>query len=72
MLTGARITLQGKKIFVVDDARGWPPYPLALRPAQISSLELAAYRSGATCLEASPHCSKPLYIAGSSLVILPQ
>jgi hypothetical protein len=60
VLSGARITLQGKKIFATDETRGWPSYPLALQPVQISSPELAAYRSGATFLEASPRRSKPL------------
>jgi hypothetical protein len=60
VLTGAQITLQGKKIFAVDETKSWALYPIALRPIQISSPELAVCRSGATCLEASPCHSKPL------------
>jgi hypothetical protein len=52
-----RITLQGKRSSPRMRPGAGRRTPLALRPVQISSPELAACRSGATCLGALPHRS---------------
>jgi hypothetical protein len=53
--TDDRIMLLGKISLLGDNSGGWPPYPLALRPAQISSPALAACRSCATSPGTLPH-----------------
>jgi hypothetical protein len=57
---GGWITLRGEKIFAADETRGRAGHrtpPLSLLSVQISSPELAACRSSATCLGALPRRS---------------
>jgi hypothetical protein len=44
-----RILAGGEKISTTDEAVSWPPYPLALRPIQMTSPESTACRLDTTC-----------------------
>jgi hypothetical protein len=72
VLISDRITLLGKDLRHRITPEVGHHTPVALRPAQISSPELAARRSDATCPEASPRRLKPHYITGSSPVSPPR
>jgi hypothetical protein len=43
-----QISVGDEKILTTDEVVSWPPYPLALRPVQMTSLESAACRPDAT------------------------
>jgi hypothetical protein len=60
-----------EKIVTADKIVSWPPYPLASRPAGMSSSVSAARREDATCLGTLPRRNMSLWTARLQLGVLP-
>jgi hypothetical protein len=60
-----------ENILTTDEIMSWPPYPLASRPARMTSSVSIARREDATCLGVLPHRNRSQWTTNLPLESLP-